>query len=344
MSRPHAFAVKATCLCVVASSVLVAGGEFLRAQTPGNGRVEPTAVQGVTGETALGSCVKETRHYTLGEILEQSLCGEQPDPCREWTPLCAGSFFTEGWCEPWNAPPGSGTGGSLRQGWIGTPDAFFNRMVVGIYADTDGTSGADDQFGALLLENPINRRWMVGALIPFAHHIDGSGADSESTDFGDVTIVNRFMVQETKDMSLSFNFNVRTPTGDEAQGNDRTRLQSYFAYYFDVGCGVSIRGASGLIIPVDDQPTGSDVLYTQSLAIGQTITDHDVPLLGDFTYYAAANLEQSLENADNTFVSITPGIRTHLGNNWFFLAGVEMPVNGPRAFDDRLVFVLVKGY
>jgi hypothetical protein len=43
-----------------------------------------------------------------------------------------------------------------------------------------------------------------------------------------------------------------------------------------------IRGGVGVEIPI--QGGGKDTLISQ-LAIGQTLTAHDVPLFGDFTYY-----------------------------------------------------------
>jgi hypothetical protein len=288
--------------------------------------------------------VSEKRSYNIGEILSKSLWGKQPDPERTWTPLSAGTFFSDGWNEPWNAPPGTATGGSLRQGWIGTNDAFFNRMGVGIYSYTKGAHGGpDEQVGSLLFENPITRRWMVGVQVPFVDSLQSNGGPT-TTNFGDVTFVNRFMVVETQDTSISFNFNLRTPTGSSNQSNDRTALSPFMAYYFDVVNGVSIRGSTGVDIPVDNKQSGNDPVFFQRLAIGQTVTPHDVPLLGDFTYYLAGTFQQSLGNDGGSYFSLTPGIRTHLGNNWFLLAGVEVPLNGPRAFDQRFIGVLVKGY
>jgi hypothetical protein len=43
-------------------------------------------------------------------------------------------------------------------------------------------------------------------------------------------------------------------------------------------------------------------------------------------------------------VSITPGFRTHLGKNWWLLGGLEIPLTGPKPFNDRFTFVLVKGW
>ena len=58
------------------------------------------------------------------------------------------------------------------------------------------------------------------------------------------------------------------------------------------------------------------------------MTDHDVPLFGDFTYYVSAVANSPLDDGgDQTSVTLTPGIRTHLGRDWYFLAGMPTPVD-----------------
>ena len=62
------------------------------------------------------------------------------------------------------------------------------------------------------------------------------------------------------------------------------------------------------------------------LAIGNTFTDHDVPLFGDFTCYLSTVVNTPLANRNQTSVVLTPGMRTHLGNEWYFLAGLPIPL------------------
>ena len=63
-----------------------------------------------------------------------------------------------------------------------------------------------------------------------------------------------------------------------------------------------IRGGLGLLIPI--QGGGDDTLISQ-LAIGQTLTDHDVPLFGDFTYYLSTVVNTSFNNSNHTSVPST---------------------------------------
>ena len=180
------------------------------------------------------SGVSDDGPYSIWEVITQSIFIKHA-PKREWTPLYASNFFTEGWLQPQVDPP-NGSGGSLRQGWIGVPDAFFNRQIVfGIYSYARGANGnANEQTAAFLIESPISRRWDVGFVVPYIDSLQGNGRSS-ATSFGDVTIENRFLVHETQDLTVSFNFNIRTPTGDITTGNDQTVLTSYFAFYKDLG-------------------------------------------------------------------------------------------------------------
>ena len=88
---------------------------------------------------------------------------------------------------------------------------------------------------------------------------------------------------------------------------------------------------------------GGDNLISQ-LAIGQTLTDHDVPLFGDFTYYLSTVVNTPLSDGDQTSVTLTPGMRTHLGNDWYFLAGLPTPVTNARVADLGMIFWFMKAW
>ena len=102
-----------------------------------------------------------------------------------------------------------------------------------------------------------------------------------------------------------------------------------------------IRGAIGDLIPL--QGGGTDTLISQ-LAIGQTLTAHDVPLLGDFTYYLSTLVDTPLPNGRQTSVALTPGIRTHLGDDWYFLAGLPIPVTKTRVADLGMIFWFMRAW
>jgi len=321
--------------------VILAFARSAMAQSPQRENSTPTAQPEVVlpGDASTAGA---HRSYTIWETISQSICGK-PDPARPWTPLCAGTFFSDGCREPWIAPP-NGPGGSLRQGWVGVPDAFFNRQVVGIYSNTRGANGAQhEQAAAFLVESPLSRRYDLGVIVPFVDNLQGASRPSASS-FGDVIIENRFLLHEVEDLTVSLNLNVRVPTGQLRTGNDRTVMIPYLAFYKDLAAGFSVRGAFGAEVPTDNNAGRRITTLTQSLAIGQTITPHETPFFGDFTYYVCANVREQLNSSNTTFLSFTPGIRTHLGRNWFLLAGLEIPVTSNQAIRERLTFVLVKGF
>ena len=279
--------------------------------------------------------------YSCFEIISKSMFGQQPPPDRAWTPLRL-SDFGDGWFEPWIKPPDT-TGGSLRQGWVNTFDAFFNRMIVGIDSYKVGNpTQQNEQVGTLLFETPMSRRYMFGIFVPFVDSFQG-GVGPQATVFGDLTLENRFILRETRDFTLSFNQNVRVPTGDPTLGGGRTSLNPYLSFFKDIGRGFSLRGTGGVDVPVDSRPDGITSTLIGQLGIGQTLTPHDVPWFGDFTYYLTTNFREYL-GPGTAFVSLTPGIRTHLGRNFWLLGGVEVPVTGPLPFQERFTLLLVKGY
>lgn len=65
--------------------------------------------------------------------------------------------------------------------------------------------------------------------------------------------------------------------------------------------------------------------------------------LGDLTWYVAGNWRE-FENGP-TFLSVTPGVRTHLGGKLFLLGGIEIPVtNSNRFYREAFTVQLVQGF
>ena len=144
------------------------------------------------------------------------------------------------------------------------------------------------------------------------------------------------MLHETKDFSLTGELSVLTPTGTQPLAGKTTILTPAVGFWNNFAGGWVIRGGLGLAIPTN----GSGDNLISQLAIGQTLTDHDVPLFGDFTYYLSTVVNTPLANGNQTSVTLTPGLRTHLGNDWYFLAGLPTPVTnsaGRRPRHDLLV-------
>ena len=69
-----------------------------------------------------------------------------------------------------------------------------------------------------------------------------------------------------------------------------------------------------------------------------------MPLFGDFTLYVSAVANSSLNTGGHTSVTLTPGMRTHLGNDWYFLAGLPTPVTNARVADLGMIFWFMKAW
>ena len=160
------------------------------------------------------------------------------------------------------------------------------------------------------------------------------------TGFGDMSFTPRVLLHETKDFSLTSELAVLTPTGTQPLAG-KTALTPAVGFWNNFAGRWVIRGGLGLLIPI--QGGGDDTLISQ-LAIGQTLTDHDVPLFGDFTYYLSTVVNTPLSNGNHTSVTLTPGIRTHLGNDWYFLAGLPTPVTKERVADIGMIFWFMKAW
>ena len=121
----------------------------------------------------------------------------------------------------------------------------------------------------------------------------------------------------------------------------KTALTPNVGFWYNFAGGFVIRGGIGDFIPF--QGGGSNTLISQ-LAIGQTLTDHDVPLLGDFTYYVSTVVNTPFPHEDQTTVVLTPGLRTHLGRDWYFLAGIPTPLTKQRVGDIGMIFWFMKAW
>jgi len=158
--------------------------------------------------------------------------------------------------------------------------------------------------------------------------------------FGDMSFTPRFLLHETKDFSLTAEMAVVTPTGTQPLAGKTTTLVPAFGFWNNCAGGWVIRGGLGLGIPMN----GSGDNLISQLAIGNTFTDHDVPLFGDFTCYLSTVVNTSLANSSQTSVTLTPGMRTHLGNDWYFLAGLPTPVTKDRVGEIGMIFWFMKAW
>jgi len=247
-----------------------------------------------------------------------------------WTPLGSEPFGQELFAK-W-VPVPNGESGAPRQGWLGTADGFFTREVHLAYTYVD-VDGPDAEQGLARFHLPLSRRLWAGLEVPFYQDRGGR------SDFGDVTLNTQVMLAETRNLSLNAGVGWRLPTGSDSFGNGTFAAQPQLNLFTDIGGGFSLRGRVAYDLP----DSGAPESFILNGAIGQTVTDHDRAPLGDFTWYVASTWRE-FQNGP-TFVSVTPGVRTHLGGNLFMLAGVEIPLaNTSQFFREGFTVQLVQGF
>jgi len=287
----------------------------------------------------------------LFDTITESIFG-QPDP-NTWRPLPLSTLFSEGWNEAW-VPSPNGSGGAPRQGWINAMDGNLYRLWFFTFAQGFNQAPRGNAYlGSYTLLTPLSRRLELIINIPFVvrnNAVTGlpiidpnrpvTPMPKSHSGFGDMSFTPRVLLHETKDFSLTSELSVLTPTGNEPLAG-KTALTPAVGFWNNFAGRFVIRGGLGLLIPIEGG--GSDTLISQ-LAIGQTLTDHDVPLFGDFTYYLSTVVNTSLNNSHQTSMTLTPGIRTHLGNDWYFLAGLPTPVTKDRVAEIGMVFWFMKAW
>jgi hypothetical protein len=254
----------------------------------------------------------------------------------EWTAL---DDFGSELGEPWIPVP-NGESGAPRQGWLATADGFFTREAHLAYSYTDANFGNAHEVLARF-HYPLSRRLWVGLEVPFYRDLSGSGALAglDTDGFGDVTLTTQVMLAESRNLSVNAGVGWRIPVGDSDVGGGVFAAEPQVNLFSDIGSGVSMRGRLSYSFPDSDVPES----FAVNVAIGQTVSAHDKAPVGDFTYYVAGNWRE-FSGGGSTFLSVTPGVRTHLGGNLFALAGIEIPiVNSSTSFRERFIFQLVQG-
>lgn len=260
-----------------------------------------------------------------------------------WRPLSLGSFFSEGWFEPWYTCPRSSTG-APRQGWINAYDGAFYRLAfIDFQYVNNFQKNGNAYLGTLIPFIPISRRFQLRFDVPFIVSNKGGQNNTYHGNIGDFVVSPRFLLSESQDLSQVFECLVNTPTGKTVNGNGQTTLTPQYEFWYGglPGGGV-IRGGTGMTIPTNAGLTstvagvrtlipGSRATYNYNLAVGKYWTPHEATL-GDFVTYLSINGFTTLDDRGPTYsyLSFTPALRFHVGNNYYFSAGVEVPVTGPK--------------
>jgi hypothetical protein len=292
-------------------------------------------------------------------MVHESMWGNQSDL---WRPLPLSTFFSDGWAQPWYTYPRSSTG-APRQAWINAADGVFYRLWFAQFSYANNFQQNGNSYnGTYAIFTPISQRFQFLFEVPFIESNKGGLNNTYHGNFGDFAVSPRFLLSETQDFSQVVECVVRTPTGNTVNGNGQATLTPEYEFWYGglPGAGV-IRGSIGSTIPLNNAgitstvpgvfpaatttAPGSRTTVNYNLSVGKYWTPHDVPL-GDFVTYLSINGFTTVDNRGPlySYLSVTPGFRFHLANNYYFSAGIEVPLTGPKSqnFTYSPIFWIVK--
>ena len=298
--------------------------------------------------------VPETRR----ELWRESLIG--PLDTERWTPLSLAEFFSDGWDRPYDSVDHT----SPRQTWINSADGAFYRLAVISGAWAQGTPDVvDTANGSVFLFTPLNRRFEVGWFLPFSliSPDPRSPATAATRGTGDLTVAPRFLLAEDKEYSVTANCYIRCPTGSAETGNGVTSLSPDVEFWMNPTGRWVLRGGAGVTIPTNLTAASTPLLeanpwtgfnmtpgpfssFDGRLAGGLYLTPADAPVFKHLCATVATNFHTCLLGGNSTYFSITPGMRTGIGRDWYLLAGLEVPLVGPLPFANQAIVQAIKNF
>jgi len=300
-------------------------------------------------QTTQPASTQSNKEYTFSEMAMESITGDvySAKAAEKWQELSYSDFFSKGWDKPWVSPPNGG-GGAPRQGWLNAFEGVFYRLGIAVFGwQHDLVNSGDGYSGNLVNFTPINQRFEIQTDISMVSNI-GPSASGPQTNFGDFKVIPRFMLSQSKNLTQTFNITFRTPTGNSNNlAQNIAAVTPEYHFWANWWKGLVVRGGTGFFLPYggDLYGSGARSTFNANLAIGYYFTPHDLTPIGDMVWYVATNVSQPIDNraeTSNTFVSLTPGFRTHVGGDWYLLGAVEVPVTNPQPFDYQVLGGIMK--
>ncbi len=292
------------------------------------------------------------------ELWRESLIGPLETEC--WTPLTLAEFFSDGWDRPYDSIDHT----NPRQTWINSADGAFYRLAVISGTWAQGTSDVvDTANGSFFLFTPLNRRFEIGWFLPFTLIAPDprSPATAATRGTGDLTVAPRFLLMEDKEYSITANCYVRCPTGTAETGNGVASLSPDIEFWMNPTGHWVFRGGAGVTVPTNLTAASTPLLeanpwtgfnltpgpfssFDARLAAGLYLTPSDAPVLKHLCATVATNFHTRLSGGTTSYFSITPGMRTGIGRDWYLLAGLEVPLVGPLPFANQAIVQAIKNF
>lgn len=258
------------------------------------------------------------------------------------------SNFLEGWFTPWKTYEET-EDKAPRVPLLRITPAFFKREVRFnyIYIDDEHHGDADVNEFAFGLELPLTLRFKVDIESKVLHV--NTVEDTDNVGFGDTRLALRAMLVENDIVSLSTGSVINIPTGDEDRelGEEVTTLGQQLAFWIDLGHRISLHTFLGVDVPTGgNHKEDADMDFLYGAAVSKTFIIHETPVLHGITPFIELNGHKGfgLDEEEQYFVDLLPGVRFDLSRELYVLAGYELPLNGSEEFDKRAWFSIIKDF
>ena len=211
----------------------------------------------------------------LFDTITESLFGDASAKGK-WRPLTLGTFFSEGWLEPWAGGPAGQSGLTPRHGWLGAFEGVFYRLwlVDGIYQNNlNKPFGGNGYRGDFAIFLPFSRRFELFLNVPF---VAANGTEDPNrgyrSDFGDMSIAGSFLLSETEAFTQLFTLGTIVPTGQTETGGNLMTVFPRYSFWSNPGGAWVVRGGTGVNVPLnknDQRPApvftpGGGLLFGES--------------------------------------------------------------------------------
>ncbi len=295
-------------------------------------------------------------------VIRDSIFG--PASTEGWHPLSLLTFFSEGWDEAYAKSP-EGTNGAPKQNWLGVADGVFARLnsVNFFYTNSMTTNpgllltslpwapakpktNGSAYFASYNIYIPINQRLELLIVAPFVSANSTSPTGHFVTNFGDLTISERFRLIEQRNFSMQALLTERTATGQTVNGNNISFITPGVEFWWNFAPKWVVRGGTG--INLDTGRTTATSVYFTNLAMGRYLTDKNARFFKEFVAHVSVSTESDVLGRKDYIsdVYIGPGFRFGLDRDqkWYVIGAMQIPVSGPHPYGWQPDFALIRNY
>lgn len=297
------------------------------------------------------------------DVIHESIFG--PASKDDWRPLSLGTFFSEGWDEPFVKAP-EGDNGAPKQPWLLAGTGHFARAATLDFFYTNGMTNnpglllngtswspvkpktAGNEYNAVFsVSLPVNRRLEFQLIAPFiASNGRGSSGTGWAGNFGDLTVSSRFQLVDQKNFSMLASLSNRIPTGDSINGNGVSFVSPAMEAWWNFGPKWVLRGVTGINILTSNRSATN--VYFNKLSIGRYLTDKDAAIFKQLVVFGTVVTLSDVRGSKGYLsdIYLTPGVRFGLDQDqkWFVQGAVQVPVSGPQPYAFQPVFSLVRTF